>query len=573
MASRSAPAAAQKRRRTSTQKKNAQKHQGISKATRRSKRLQNRDESSRTNTKQDTQESTEQEHFSNLRQIQKQVVEAQKRTRDPEILPSLERPRKRPRTQDTLQTKPHKQAEKQKRPREHEASSSHASLETPAKRVRTSTIPGQKTIGEARIEFWKENGTWPTEEQEKTMDRFQDIVQHALARKRSKSSLRRKRSDASISAETVQTRTPSDQQPREQKSAPYRHPRYEGQLQERGSFMDDHDKGITAQSEKLLAKLLKTPRKPPENTLFSDDTLFKKICKSLRGENETKVILRIADLIFPSAEILADRGAKHLEILRETTNAGWINAIPFYGPRPQPDFGLGFKREAFTQEQLQKLQPFIGNELEDCSYIAATYNMYLPFFTSEVKCGASALDVADRQNLHSQTVSLRNLIELFRLVGRLNELDREINGYSISHSNEYVRIWAHYAVIKGEDFTFHRHSIAKFDISPTAEGDQRWKAWTFVMNVLDFWVPDHFQRICSAIDMLPADLNFEVSNLSETQRSDLKLASSRSGLSQQIEVYSLADEGVTSVNQSSNQPITPDTTMAGSSNSKKNKTK
>ncbi|KAF2259162.1 hypothetical protein CC78DRAFT_572088 [Lojkania enalia] len=538
MASCSAPAAAQKRRRMSTQKKNAQKHQGISKATRRSKRIQNRDESSRTNTKQDTQESAEQEHFSNLRQIQKQVVEAQKRARDPEILPSLERPRKRPRTQDPLQTKPHKQAEKQKRPREDEASSSHASLETPAKRVRTSTIPVQKTIGEARIEFWKENGTWPTEEQEKTMDRFQDIVQHTLARKRSKSSLRRKRSDASISAETVQTRTPSDQQPREQKSAPYRHPRYEGQLQERGSFMDDHDEGITTQSEKLLAKLLKTPRKPPENTLFSDDNLFKKTYKSLKSENETK-----------------------------------INAIPFYGPRPQPDFGLGFKREAFTREQLQKLQPFIGNELEDCSYIAATYNMYLPFFTSEVKCGASALDVADRQNLHSQTVSLRNLIELFRLVGRLNELHREINGYSISHSDEYVRIWAHYAVVKGEDFTFHRHSIAKFDISPTAEGDQRWKAWTFVMNVLDFWVPDHFQRICSAIDMLPADLNFDVSNLSEPQRPDLELASSRSGLSQQIEVYSLADEGLTSDNQSSNQPITPDTTMAGSSNSKKNKTK
>jgi len=114
------------------------------------------------------------------------------------------------------------------------------------------------------------------------------------------------------------------------------------------------------------------------------------------------------------------------------------------------------------------------------------YSMYLPFLTSEVKCGASALRVAGRQDLHSQTISLRNLIELFRLIGRLNELHREINGYSISHSDEYVRIWAHYVVIKGEDFTFHRHSIAKFDISPTAEDDQRWKAWTFVINILDF---------------------------------------------------------------------------------------
>jgi len=337
--------------------------------------------------------------------------------------------------------------------------------------------------------------------------------------------------------------------------------------------MDDHEEGITTQSEELLTKLLKTPRKPPEYTLFSDDILFKKTCRSLRGENETKVILRIAELIFPSAEILADRGAEHLEILRETTNAGWINAIPFYGSRPQPDFGLGFKREAFTRQQLQKLQPFIGNELEDCSYIAATYNMYLPFFTSEVKCGASALDIADRQNLHSQTVSLRNLIELFRLVGRLNELHREINGYSISHSDEYVRIWAHYVVVEGQDFTFHRHSIAKFDISPTAEGDHRWKAWTFVMNVLEFWVPGHFKRICSAIDMLPADLNFDVSDLSELQRSDLELVSSHSGPSQQLEDYSLAEERVIPHSQPGGQPITPDTTVSGSWDSKKKKMK
>jgi hypothetical protein len=93
------------------------------------------------------------------------------------------------------------------------------------------------------------------------------------------------------------------------------------------------------------------------------------------------------------------------------------------------------------------------------------------------------------------------------------------------------------------------------------------------MNVFDLWVPDHFQRICSAIDMLPTDLNFEVSDLSEPQRSILELSSIRSGLSQQLEVYSLADEGVASDSQPNNRLITPDTTMAGSSSSKKNKTK
>ena len=42
--------------------------------------------------------------------------------------------------------------------------------------------------------------------------------------------------------------------------------------------------------------------------------------------------------------------------------------------------------------------------------------------------------------------------------------------------------------------------------------------------------------------MLPAGLNFEVSELAKFQSSEPKLASSRSRLSQQVESYSLADE-------------------------------
>jgi hypothetical protein len=140
--------------------------------------------------------------FLNSQQIQNQAVKTRKRTRDPDNNTSTERPRKRLSSQV-------KQV-REKRPREDEVPLSHVPAEPSTKRARTSTAPVRKTIDEARIEFWRENGTWPTEEQEKTIDRFRDIVQHALARKRSKSSLRRKRLDASIITESVQTRSPSD---------------------------------------------------------------------------------------------------------------------------------------------------------------------------------------------------------------------------------------------------------------------------------------------------------------------------------------------------------------------------
>ncbi|KAM3080033.1 hypothetical protein ACMFMF_003446 [Clarireedia jacksonii] len=428
--------------------------------------------------------------------------------------------------------KTHRMPDQRKRHREDEAHSSRVSPESSHKRQRTSTAPTQNTIKKARIEFWRERGTWPTQEQETTMRRFRELVDDARATRRS---LSRKRSNSSISSETYQTQTSSNQLPRDQKSAPYKHPLFEEQLRDCGSFLDNHAEGITAESKKLCQTLLEGEQSPPEHTLFSDDDLFQKTCTRIRGQNEAKVVRDITPLIVPSAEILADRGAKHLEILRETVN-----------------------KDAFGRERLQKLQPFLGDLLTDSSLIAATYNMYLPFFSAEVKCGAVAIDIADRQNAHTQSVILRGLYTLFRLVGREKELHREINGFSISHTDADVRIWGHYAVIDGDDVKYYRHAIRQFNFTEL-DGKDKWTAYTFVRNVYDLWLPKHFERICNIIDMLPADLNFDVCEQGPES------ASSRSGLSQRVESYGLDDEPVVQDSQPTRQPsvrpITPNPTI------------
>lgn len=331
-------------------------------------------------------------------------------------------------------------------------------------------------------------------------------MHRVLARKKSSASLRRKRSEPSLI--TQSSATPSDQRPREEKSAPYRHARYELQLRERGIFMDKHGKDITDKSKRLCQKLLETPQTHPQDSLFKDE-LFEETCDKIRNRNESRVIRDIATLIVPSAENLASRGAKHLRILTETVNEGWNNSVPLLGPRPQPDYSVGFKRESFNQDQLRKLQPLIG-EFDDQSLFVATYNMYLPFLTAEVKCGAAALDIADRQNIHSMTVGLTGLVELFRLLGREDELHGEINCFSVSHNDEAVRIYGHYAMINGTETTFHRRAIRKFNFTDL-KGKEKWTAYAFVKNVYDIWVPTHFKRICAAIGGLPAEQEFDLS--------------------------------------------------------------
>ncbi|MCJ1422360.1 hypothetical protein MMC29_000240 [Sticta canariensis] len=383
------------------------------------------------------------------------------------------------------------------------------------------------------ILHWTKTKQWPqgySEQSDKDMS-------HLLARQKSSGSLRRKKSalvsvdPASTTAPTSvapSSTTPSDQKPREVKSAPYQDARYETLLATKGSFMGKPALAIKQTSKKNHLHLLDARQTIPKDSLFCDE-LFEETCEMIRNKNEARIIRDVSQLIVPSAEVLAARGAKSLKILAESVNEGWNNSLPLTGTRPQPDFSVGFKREAFTKEQLDKLAPFIGNFISgDQSYFMATYYMYFPFLTCEVKCGAAALDIADRQNAHSMTLAVRATVELFRLVGREMELHREILAFSISHDHRSVRIYGHYPVIDGKDTKYYRHPIHEFSFT-ALDGKEKWTAYKFTKNVYDIWMPSHFKRLCSAIDQIPADLDFSVPQLSQSF-----------GLSQDLERHHLS---------------------------------
>ncbi|GAP92014.1 hypothetical protein SAMD00023353_6100220 [Rosellinia necatrix] len=352
------------------------------------------------------------------------------------------------------------------------------------------------------IDFWIRAGHWPRQYFERNMEH-----QGILARKRSLSAFGRKRSNSATST------TPSDQKPREEKSAPYRDSRYETLLATKGSFMKNSRLGITEASKETCYALLNTEQAVPNESLFRDD-LFQQTSEMVQGRNEANVIRHITPLIVPSAEALAIYGATSMECLVESINAGWNNSAPLTSTRPQPDYSVGFQREAFTEDQLKKLSPFIGDFIAgDLSFFMATYYLYFPFLACEVKCGAAGLDIADRQNAHSMTMAARAIVELLRLVGRENEVNREVLSFSISHDDRSVRIYGYYPVIDKKETKYYRHPIRTFCFTEL-DGKDKWAAYQFTKNVYNTWMPDHFKRISSAIDQLSVD--FDAPALSES---------------------------------------------------------
>ncbi|KAJ9493602.1 hypothetical protein H2202_010918 [Exophiala xenobiotica] len=422
----------------------------------------------------------------------------------------------------------------------------------PSQKRRRTSCPGTPVQDVDSVTHWTQTYHWPQEYFNGSGE-----MNHLLARKKSTASPRRKRSDSESGAPS--STTPSDQKPREEKSAPYQNARYETVLATKDSFMGKHGQGTTNESKRLCQQLLGEQQTVPQDTMFSDDH-FEETCEAIRNKNEARVIRDISLLIVPSAEVLAIRGSRHCRLLIESVNEGWNNSIPLTKPRPQPDYSVGFRREAFTETQLQKLQPFVG-DLTDNSFFMGTWYMYFPFFSSEVKCGAAALDVADRQNAHSMTLAVRGVVELFRLVKREQELHREILAFSISNDSETVRIYGHYPVIEGKKTTFYRHTIRKFDFTEQ-DGKEKWTAYKFTKSVYDTWMPAHFKRLCSAISAIPPDIHFEVS-----EESNLQFPSS-SGLSQGLESHHLSDSGATGDDELrllDTQEVTPETSVTQTS--------
>ncbi|RDA95185.1 hypothetical protein CP533_1851 [Ophiocordyceps camponoti-saundersi (nom. inval.)] len=355
------------------------------------------------------------------------------------------------------------------------------------------------------IAFWATQGRWP--QGYFRPDILPDIsdVERLLARSKSISFPR---------TPTTSVATPSDQKPREEKSAPYRDARYATLLGTKGSFMTASNLGIVDACRTFIKTSLEANHAVPKDSLFRDD-VFISTCQNLQGKNEARVIQDITRLIVPSAENLATFGAAHLDILAESVNEGWNNSVPLTGIRPQPDYSVGFRREAFTDDQLKKLSPFIGNFLSgDQSFFMGTYYMYFPFLTCEVQCGDEELNVADRQNAHSMTLAARAVVELFRLAKREDEVHRQLLAFSISHDDCSVRIYGCYPVLDGKKTEYHRHPIHRFDFT-ALEGKEKWTAYRFTKNIYEVWMPQHFRKICAVIDQLPSNLSFSVSSLSE----------------------------------------------------------
>ncbi|KAK5246698.1 hypothetical protein LTR20_007367 [Exophiala xenobiotica] len=283
---------------------------------------------------------------------------------------------------------------------------------------------------------------------------------------------------------------------RDRKYSAYKDVNYPVVLETKGSFMRSSGSGLVDEDKILYERLLSTSQTPPSHSLF--DERFDKFHSLIRGRSEARVYLDLHPLLVPSAENLYISGQEEFSGLIEGHNDLWVKAIPFYGPRPQPDHTYGFRWSNFTETQRRKL----GIEPSEKSYYTAREDIYFPFLVSEVKCGKQGLDLADRPNAHSMTIALRGIVDVYRKAGRAAEVHRRVLGFSMSHDDRSARIYGHYPEIDGESTTYFRDTIRELTFGD-GKGKDRWQCYQFTLNVCQNFAPSLLKRLTTVTDELP----------------------------------------------------------------------
>ena len=279
---------------------------------------------------------------------------------------------------------------------------------------------------------------------------------------------------------------------------------YENHLRDNGIFMDIlKGNGLVSDDSKSLCVRLRSGKDSvPRHTSFPKEK-FLFVFERVRNRNEQRVYRDITPLIVPSAELLFLNGESELEHLTEEVSADWTKCTTLAGPQPRPDFAVGLMSSVFTDEELIKLKHYTASERATLF----TENMYFPFLMCEAKCGDQGIDRADRQNMHSSSMAVNAILQLYREAdknqspSRLHELNRQILVFSISHDHRNVRIHGHFAVIGKDRITFHRYLIDSFDMA-SPDCQKRWAPYSFGRQVYSHIFPNHLKRIRDAIAKL-----------------------------------------------------------------------
>ncbi|KAI5366167.1 hypothetical protein Slin15195_G076900 [Septoria linicola] len=274
---------------------------------------------------------------------------------------------------------------------------------------------------------------------------------------------------------------------------------HEEKMEEAGLVMKEYQTqaAITSACQRLCDDLKKRDCSPPHGPSFERDRLLK-ILDLVRFRNEARVVRDIMPLVVPSPELLNVDGHQGMDQMSEAMDAEWLQCNTICGPRPKPDFAVGISSSAFAEDEKVKLRL---SHTSACPNLFPE-NMYYPFLICEVKGSDRPIQEAERQSMHSASIAVRAIVQLYRKISATDEVDRRILAFSVAHNNTTVKIFGHFARVEEQKLTFFRCRLYTADFATDFGSDEWAKPYGIIRAIYDVFFPQHLARITGALTRL-----------------------------------------------------------------------
>ncbi|RMD39789.1 hypothetical protein DV735_g5339, partial [Chaetothyriales sp. CBS 134920] len=254
---------------------------------------------------------------------------------------------------------------------------------------------------------------------------------------------------------------------------------------------------VTAECRTLCQSLVKAEDKSPSGPSFAKNRLLKML-DLVRFKNEPRIVRDITPLVVPSPELLNLDGHSGMEHICEAMNAEWSQCSTLCGPQPKPDLVAGIAHSAFASEEQEELRM---NHTSDSPNLFPE-DMYYPFLVCEVKGSDRPIQEAERQAMHSASIAVRAIVQLYKKISATEEVDGKILVISVAHNSTQIKIFGHFASIEEKGTRFFRHRIYDANFAADFESDQWYKSYNVTRAVYDKFFPEHLKRIKSALTRL-----------------------------------------------------------------------
>ncbi|KAF4547239.1 Hypothetical protein D9617_51g089030 [Elsinoe fawcettii] len=289
--------------------------------------------------------------------------------------------------------------------------------------------------------------------------------------------------------------------------SPHRSDRLQ-RLAENGIFMKTSTR-LLKSSKDMCGRYLRESRDIGSYTMVPPNR-FMTLLERVAASNEARLRRDVMPWVVPSAENLYLCGEMNQDYIGDAVDADWTRCATMGSTRPKPDYCAGLLPCAYTQSELAALRAYASPQRP----VFFTPEMSFPFLMCEVKTGETGLNQADRQNIHSASIAVRAIVELYKAAfgtqdpARVTDLYGQILVFSVSHDNDRAQVYGHYCVLRepaGDELDFYRYPLTLVSLS-AADGADKDRVYSFTRNVYDHFVPEHLHRIKAAASCLPAAL-------------------------------------------------------------------